>query len=277
MADTLVTDTVTANHKQKLIAQVVQMELAKKANLLQTVTDVSVFAEDGLSSIYFPTLSSFTVTKKTSGTAVDAVALTHGGDELLLNQQAVVQWIIEKKAAKQTRISTILEYAKRAAEAHVRAVNKDIADAIIAGVHTNNIIETESDWKKDFTNLIEVLDLQEVPSDQRVALVHPTDYKGLLQTADFVDASKYGASAPMYTGEIGQLYGVPVIKTSFVAAGAAVMYHKAALAFGFQSAPEYQEESALAHLGRRYSIDQLYGLKILQAGVLAAKLAPATP
>lgn len=281
MADVLTGDSATDAMKQTIVAALVQRELIASSVLAPTIMDVSQFAQAGVDEIEFPKLGSFTVTKKTSGTPVDAAALTYGTDKLLLDQHAVVQWLIEKKANKQAAINLELENLQRAARAHAKQVDVDIHASLIAGVSAagpDHIIAFAgaSIDKTDILEAMRLLDVQEVPADQRYLAVNPAEHKAMLLISSFIDASQYGANQPIQNGEIGQVYGMKVLKSTVVTAGRPLVYHKEAATIGFQMQPQFDQDKDLANLGTRFSLDQLYGIKTMQSGKLVVRLGSAT-
>lgn len=284
MADAIVGDSAVALTKETRILEVVQRQLTESLSIGNFFMNVSPFAEKGVDKITFPRLSNMSAVKKVSGTPVDAAALTEGVETLSLDQHAVTQWLIEKKASVQTRLRLEIEYASRAGVAHGQQVENDMLEAIIAGGIAGNNIEFNAAITRD--NILDMglaLDLQNVPKDGRVLVVTPTQYREMLDIADFIDASKFGSSAPIMNGQLGMIYGVPVVVSPILQniTGAvssandgvhAFMAHREALAIGFQLSPEYGEESDLANLATRYSIDQLYGLKVLNEGKMISLL-----
>lgn len=282
MADVLTGDTATDAMKQTIVANLVQRELIASSVLAGTIMDVSQFAgADGIDEIEFPTLSSFSVTKKASGTAVDAAALTYGTTKLLLNQHAVVQWLIEKKATKQAAIALELENLQRAARAHAKQIDVDIHAELIAGVsasgpdHIVAFIGSDFD-KADIVNAMKLLDLQELPSDGRFLAVNPAEHATMLNVEGFIDASRYGSNMPVMNGEIGMVYGMKVLKSTVVTTGRPVVYHKEAAVIGFQLQPSFDQQKDLANLATRYSLDQLYGIKTMLAGKGIVRMGSAT-
>lgn len=282
MADSIVGDASVSNSKMALITEIAQRELAASIVIKPYFSDVSGFAEKGLDRISFPRYSSFSVTKKTSGTAIDAASLTEGVDTLLLDQEAVVQWLIEKKASTQTRVRLEAEYAARAASAHGRQVENDMLDELIAGADTGNDVEFVAALTRE--NILDMnlnLDKQYVPKNDRVLIVSSTQYRELLNISDFIDASKFGGGAPVMTGQIGMIYGIPVVVSQeleniagAVSAGNgathAIMAHKEGLAIGFQIDPMFLQDEDLPNLADRYSLSQLYGVKALNNGDMIA-------
>jgi N4-gp56 family major capsid protein len=282
MADVLTGDTATDAMKQTIVANLIQRELIASSVLAPTIMDVSQFASaDGVDEIEFPKLSSFAVIKKTSGTPVDAAALTYGTTKLLLDQHAVVQWLIEKKANKQAAIALETANMMRAIKAHAKQVDVDVHAAMVAGVsasgpdHIVAFIGASFD-KADVVNAMKLLDQAEIPSDERFLAVNPAEHATLLLISDFIDASKYGSSQPIQNGEIGMIYGMKVLKSTVVTAGRPMAYHKESCVLGFQLQPTFDNQKDLANLAQRYSIDQLYGVKAMLDGKGIVRMGSAT-
>lgn len=282
MADVLTGDTAVDAMKQTIVANLVQKELIATTVIAPTIMDVSQFASaNGVDEIEFPKLGSFSVTKKASGTPVDAAALTYATDKLLLNQHAVVQWLIEKKASKQAAIALELENLQRAARAHAKQVDVDIHAAMIAGVSASapdHIIAFAgaSFDKADIVKGMELLDNQEYSADGRYLLVNPAEHATMLLVDGFIDASKYGSTQPIQQGEIGMIYGMKVLKSTVCTAGRPLVYHKESTVIGFQLQPAFDQQKDLANLAERYSLDQLYGIKVMQSGKGIVRLGAAS-
>lgn len=281
MADVITGSTATSAVQQAAIAQLVQRNLYAKSVLLGSIWDLSSLAAPGDVSVKLPTVSNFTVTKKSSGTAVDAAALTYGGDTMNFDQHAVVQFLIEKRASIQSRIALANINMQRAMEAHAKQIDTDIHAALIAGVSTSapdHVIAFAgaSFDKADILEARRLLDNQEWPSDGRTLAIHPDEEKAMLSVEGFVDASKFGSAAPVQTGVIGNVYGIPVRKSTVVTSGRPLMYAYESACIAFQAMPEMDSQKDLANVATRYSLDQLYGLKVLQSGKGIVRMGSAT-
>lgn len=280
MADAITGSTDVSSVGQAAIAALVQRNLIAKSKLLGTVWNLSELAMPGDKSVSIPKMSNFTVVKKTSETPVDAAQLTYTVDTIDFDQQAVVQWLIEKRASLQSKVALAEMNFQRAVEAHAKQVDTDIHAALIAGVSAaapDHIVAFAgaSFAAVDCSNARLLLDQQDVPEDNRFFAVNPAEEKTLLDDSSFIDASKYGSSRPIQNGEIGMIYGAPVIKTTVVTAGRPLYYHRESLAIAFQQDPMFETESSLANLGTRYSLDQLYGLEVLQSGKMIVRMGAA--
>lgn len=253
-----------ANIESNSIAfgELVQRQLIAQSKLVGTIRDVSSFAESGLEEIKFPKAGGFTVVKKASGTPVTAEALTYTSDILALDQHAVIQWSVEKKALKQSPVSILEDALGRASRAHAKQVDTDIH----AELDSTATLLTSDDndgalSREEIVAMIVALDANEVPEDDRFLAINPQQKGDIMNISDFIDASKFGSDRVVQKGELGEILGVRVISTTVVTAGAPKMYHREAAAIGFQMNPEYAEESDLPNLARLYSLDQLYGVK----------------
>lgn len=281
MADAITGSTDVSSVGQAAVAELVQRNLIAKSKLLGTVYNVSSLAMPGDKSVALPKMTNFTVTKKTSETAVDAAQLTYSVDTITFDQQAVVQWLVEKRAALQSKVALANMNFQRAVEAHAKQVDTDIHAALIAGVSAaapDHIVAFAgaSFAQADITNARYLLDAQEVPEDNRFLAINPAEEKLLLDDDNFIDASKYGSARPIQNGEIGMIYGSSVIKTTVVTSGRPLYYHRESLAIAFQQDPQFESQQDLANLATRYSLDQLYGLSILQSGKMVVRMGSAS-
>lgn len=282
MPDIYTGDTATDAMKQTIVANMLQRQLIAKSVLAGTIRNVSEFAVDGVDEIEFPRTNNFSVVKKTSGTAVEAAALTYGTDKLLLDQHAVIQWLLEKKANKQSAINLEAANLLNATLAHAKGVDVDIHAALIAGVsasgpdHIIAFANASSLGRADIVEGMKLLDLQEMPDENRFLAVNPTEHAALLNITDFVDVSKYGSTAPVMNGELGQLFGMKVLKSTVVTAGRPIIYQAEACVLGFQLQPTFASQPDLANLATRYSVDQLYGVKVMQSGKGIVRLGAAS-
>ena len=267
MSDAIIGDSSIKTNE--LVASIVQRELITRAKLLPYVMDVSQYAVPGMKSIEFPYANSFSVTKKLSGIAVDASALTYEGDILSLDQHAVIQWLIEKKASIQSSVDLEMDAIQRASRAHAKQIDVDIIAELESGKYTTSVTYTGDTnttlARTDINGAIEVLEGNDVPVDEGdcALLIAPGQRREIMDISDFIDASKFGLPV-LASGFIGQIYGLPVVISNAVADGVSYVFHKEGLAFGFQSAPEYDNDKELSNLAVRHSIDQLYGVRSMQ-------------
>jgi hypothetical protein len=254
------------NLKQDLIASVVQRELEFQAKLLPTVTNVSQFAVPGAKSISFPKLSSFTVNSRAFGAADTEQVLTDTFDQLLLDQNKIVSWIVDAKDDVQTTIGAQAENAKRAAAAHARDIDTNIVSVIEAAGRTDWGVATGDITRDIILDMMEgYLDAEGVESDA-VLVVGNDQHKALLKISEFTEHQIYGPNDAIRGGQIGTVYGMPVIRRSGLAASTYYIYGKEAVAAGFQAGPQMDSEKDIQYGtgAMRFAMDVLYGLKALR-------------
>lgn len=258
--------------KAALIAAVAQKELKFKAKLLPYVTDVSRFAEPGSKSIDFPKFTTaFTVEKRASGVAGTIQDLTTANDQLLLNQNAYISWLIDSTDKLQSRLDVELEYVQRAAAAHGRGVDTDIfaEAAAVASLALPAGAITRDDVLDMREHLLKVVDPEDLSNAAMFVAVDQE--KEMLKIQEFSRADIYGKGI-IPTGIIGSVYGIPVILHRGLAAGKVFMWHKEGIATGFQKAPQMDEQKAIGYgTGAvQKAMDQLYGMKGMHLGLEGA-------
>lgn len=246
----------------EIIGELTQRQLIAQSKFLGTVMDVSRYAAPGRNAIEFPKAGNFTVVKKVSGTPVSSEALTYTNDILDLDQQAVVRWGIEWKAGIQSEVNVMNDAIGRASRAQALQVDIDIMTELYASSGAALTAQADNSFtRENITSMIESLDLADVPEDGRVLAINPTEKKKIMDIADFVNANKLGSDRIVSKGQIGELFGIPVISSTVVTTLEPIMYFNEALAFGFQKAPEFKSDEDLDNLSDEYVLWQLYGLK----------------
>lgn len=264
MADTISTPGLAA----ELISAAVQKELAFKAKLVSQITDVSAFAEPGKDQISFPKLSSFTVVNRAAGVAGDATALTDTKDTMNLDQNAYVAWIIDSKSKMQTSINAEIENATRAAAAQARYVDTAIiteAEAGATAITTISALVT----RDVILEMQEDLLVANADPDKLSFWISPVQRTALLKINEFTRADAYGSSN-IPGGVVGTVFGVPVVVHNGLGANQYFMVEKDGLAIGFQKGLSMDEQGANEYgVGaKRKAMDQLFGVKTLQAGLM---------
>ncbi|HNC40324.1 MAG TPA: P22 phage major capsid protein family protein [Nitrosomonas sp.] len=259
------------NTKQDLIAALVQRELKEKASLAPFVMDLSSLAVKGSKSVSVPKLSSFTVQSRTLGSAASPnAALTDAKDTINLDKHKIVLFSYDSHDEQQSTIDYMASAIGRASSAHGRQVNSDILTmwSSVAGLNVNG--GTPADITAD-----DILDMREFliknfADMTKTALIIAADQeKAMLKLAEF---SRYdyrgGGTAPVVNGQIGFVYGVPVIINQQVAAQQAFMVNMEGSGYAFQQAPSVAEQSDISYGtgGKLVAVDCDYGVGGLQLG-----------
>jgi N4-gp56 family major capsid protein len=114
-------------------------------------------------------------------------------------------------------------------EAGIALANKedtDIVTELLTGTNTINAA-TEGTWSvSDNAYKIITKAVTEVKSRKwspKFLVIHPDALKGILQSAMFMDASRYGSAEPILNGEIGKIAGLKVLVTTNMTSTKAVV------------------------------------------------------
>lgn len=272
MADVIAGNTELGATKQDLIAALVQRELQFKAKLLPYFTDVSAYCIPGSKSVSFPKLTSFTVVDRAEAAAGDATALTATVDQLTLDNNAYIAYIIDSMTKKQSNIAAEMEYAKAAAGAHARYVDSAIITVMGSGAyHFQNV---GADVDVTYANLQD-MQYRYLSNDglieQGAWFCSVSQNKALVGLTEFKDVSAFGEMV-IRDGYVKQILGMPVVIHNGLAAKQLFLCAKESIAYGFQSAPAMDEQPANEYgVGAtRVAIDQLFGVKALQTALKGA-------
>jgi N4-gp56 family major capsid protein len=277
MADSIIDVPEVDVTRMDLILETVQRELAFASKMRPLISDVSEFAQPGLKSISFPKLGSLEVQKLGTGEQGAAQALTASEDQLNLDEHAHINYILKKRATIQSRLRWEQAMAGRAGSAHGRSVDKDILDQMLANAALT-VTYNAGAIEDNCLSIVKELDEADALESDRFVVFRPAQKKLLLGVANFVQADRYGSNMPLVSGELGMAYGLRFVmsnatSTEFVD-DVMLAFQKEACAVGFQMDPEVDEQKAIEYGAgsKRVAIDQLYGVKALQAGAHIVKV-----
>jgi hypothetical protein len=271
MADALMGVTETAQNALANISSMAQSFLIQNSVLLPTVTNYSSLAVPGASSIKLPRSGGFTVGTKAENTAVDAQIITYAADSITFSHRTV-QFLIEKLAQKQSVVDVVQDAVMKA----TKALALDVDVAVLAQLalasssapdHQLVFIDTATDVvaKADILNARRLLINQNVNPRECFIAVGSEKEAELLAISDFIDASKYGSSSPLMLGEIGMIYGMRVIVHTSITDQMHV-WHPSSVGYAFSQNIELDFDKDLANIGTRYSLDYIFGAKVLDSG-----------
>lgn len=256
--------------KNALIVSLVQRELISKAVVMPTIYDASIYAGKGSKSISVPRGGSFAVEDRASAATATLVNVTYAVDTITLNQMSTVSWAVDPQDEIESSVDVQADLAARAA----RGQSKNFDVLVIAGLEAASTATTTvgAITKAIFLEMRQSLIAAEADPGNLVFLCGPDSESALLSIAEFVQADLYG-SAVIPNGQLGKLYGVPVIVSTNVASGRFYMYDKSgygyaiqkALNLGQRPAPEYGSTAVLNVL------DMKWGHAALQNSLLLRK------
>jgi len=272
MADAIQT---LPNTKNDLIVSAVQKNLIEKAVLAPTVRDISAFMVKGTKSVRIPKLNNFVVANRTFGSPEDSVALTDSNDQIDLDFNAYIAWLYDSRDVFQSTIEYSLQAAERAALAHAKYVDEQIVATLdaVAGITVSAAVETHV--KYQILAMREELLKKGADISKMTIAVGPAKEAEMLAESDFVRADFYG-SANVRTGQIGMIYGIPVVISRLIGDAEMFIYDSDGIGLGFQGGVEMSDQPANEYgaNSRRVAMDQVFGiggLELGEQGVLAAE------
>lgn len=264
---------VLSNTKNDLIVAAVQKNLIEKAVIAPTVSNLSGFAIKGAKSFKVPKLTNFTVVDRAFGSAGDATALTDSHDTINLDFNAYVAYLYDSRDAYQSSIEYQVEAALRASAAHAKYVDQQVISGLISAADVEVSVASFATVKEQALELRRQI-LQNGGDLGKVTLAISLDKEAeMLKEADFI-RQDYIGSANVRLGQIGQIYGMPVVISRLLTgegANSMLCYDADGFGLAFQGGVEMSEQMANEYgaNSKRVAIDQVFGCGGLQlvAGV----------
>ncbi len=261
MAD-VITSTQAVLQEDVVSARVLSVLTASAVVQGAAADDYTAQIRPGMDRLSIPSYGNFTVVKKTPGTAVDAATNAFSQSELLLDEHAVIQFLIERRAELQSKIMIADKYLEQGARDMAAQMDADRigdleADGTALSLATPGVLA-----KADILDAARVMDNADIPSEGRFAVIHGDEKADLLGITDFTRVNEAGSNRALRNGEVGELFGFTFLVSSQKTAANVTFYHRTGLAVGMQKAMTVDQDKDLANLADRWSIDMLYGQQV---------------
>ncbi len=248
----------------ELIIPEVQIKLEERVIVASSVTDVSSRVIKGTKTVNYPTLAPV----EGQNVGIDADFSTseqdanYGDDSFDLQEKLGHLFRINPHIDDQNIFDTAADQTDAALYAIAKQADRSLISKLDAGADTagNNVTPT-ADIIADFLSMMEVLDNQNVPEDDRYFLATNADIKSLRTAVkDFIrfETDKNGV--------IGELYGVPVLKSNFSQLTDSLMYHKLACAYAWGPRLLLMKDPNSVGTKLLFSISKMFGGKVTQSG-----------
>lgn len=232
---------------------------------------------DGAEIVYRPNITQMTAEAKTLGSQVVLKTNTETAITLTINTHSHTAFIIEdvlkSKIGKSYGAQEV--YAKNAGY----SVGAALEDAIIALFNGFAQIVGTSALDLNDSNIrlaIEKLDIANVPAEDRAFFLHPhVIWSQVMGLTTFQLAVNTAGADPVLKGQVGKLYGIPVISTSRLGVTLGhrngALAHKSAIAFATANLAgmgagsivnkvRIQVDYLLEYLGDLVVADMMYGV-----------------
>lgn len=272
MADALSGLTEVSATIETIVATEVQQVLTASMQVVPLVTDFSAMVGPGMDTLKIPKFSNFTVATKAENVAVDAQVNAFSADSLVMDKHKVVQFLIEDIASTQSKVAIVQQYIQQAAKDLAKDMDQVLLDAMEAGVSTASpdhkvaYADATALAKADFILARKLMNIQNVPLDDRHVVIDPASEASILAIGEFVKVNESGSESALRSGLIGKLFGFDVYVTTVAETAKSMFFHRSAACFARQIAPRTQRYYDVANLAERWSCDHLFGVKVLDAG-----------
>jgi len=298
------TNSVTVTTAEKFIPDIWSDEIvaAYKKNLVlaNLVMKMNFKGKKG-DTIHIPAPTRGSASAKAAETAVTLIAATESEVQVSINKHYEYSRLIEDIVEAQALNSMRQFYTSDAGYALARQVDTDLvqlgrsanggtagaaayAAAYVGGDGTTAYVAASNNESAltdaAIRRTIQRLDDNDTPMDNRFFLIPPSSRNTLMGLARYTEQAFVGTGDAIRTGEIGNLYGIPVFTSSNAdttsgsgAARVCLMGHKDAMVLveqvGVRSQVQYKQE----YLATLFTSDTLYGVAALRnaASVGAAK------
>jgi len=252
-------------------------------------------------TVHIPAPTRGSASAKAAETAVTLIAATESEVQVSINKHYEYSRLIEDIVEAQALNSMRNFYTSDAGYALAKQVDTDLvqlgrsanggtagaaayAAAYIGGDGTTAYVAANNNESAltdaSIRRTIQRLDDNDTPMDNRFFLIPPSSRNTLMGLARYTEQAFVGNGNAIRTGEIGNLYGIPVFTSSNAdttsgsgAARVCLMGHKDAMVLveqvGVRSQVQYKQE----YLATLFTSDTLYGVAALRsaASVGAAK------
>lgn len=216
-------------------AMMVRRELEQKLYMRQFVSMVTFPEGKKGDRVTIPTLNRLGVNTKQAGVPVTLQKNSPGSWQIIIDQYKEVSFMTEDIISIFLDPSGLL--AQNLASEAAYAISRDL-DAFLLGLRASInatpefVVNSSSDGNMGASSVSApftlsallkaklILDKRDVPAEGRVVIVSPTQYVQLL-SLDKVQSMFYRTSAPLESGIVGTLMGMPVYMTSMVSANSA--------------------------------------------------------
>ena len=184
--------------------------------------------------LHIPEIGRLAVNDKVANSPVTLQARTETEYTITVDRYKESSFMIEDIAVAQTSFPLRKEYVDETGEALARDMDNSIFAeraqiqgylGIDGATSEANVVYSSTDGTSGGTPLAlnrasilaakEVLDEANVPDDDRVLVVSPSQYNDLLTIEQFISFD-YTNGKPTVSGLVGSLYGTPVIKTNAI-------------------------------------------------------------
>ena len=236
--------------------------------------DYSSLVQGRGDTLHIPTIQEVASADKSANTSVEYTANVETTISLSVDQHKYAAKLFEDIAMIQANEQLFDKYAQSMAYALSKAVDTKI-EALLQTLGTTQTLAADNSMANaDVETALGTLMSNDIPKDECAFFVNSLIYADLLNSKAFV-TNNSGAgvgfgnvNAVMSTGQVGELFGIPVMTSSLIPTTtstgieAAYLVHKSAIAVAVQQDIRVQAEYDVSYLGTKVVADIIYGAVI---------------
>ena len=236
--------------------------------------DYSSLVQGRGDTLHIPTIQEVSSADKSANTAVEYTANVETTISLSIDQHKYAAKLFEDIAMVQANEQLFDKYAQSMAYALAKAVDTK-TEALLQTIGTTQTLAADNSMANaDVETALGTLMSNDIPADECAFFVNPLIYADLLNSKAFVTNNSgagvgFGnANAVMQTGQVGELFGIPVMTSSLIPTTtstgieAGYLVHKSAIAVAVQQNIRVQSEYDVSYLGTKVVADVIYGAVI---------------
>ena len=299
-----VTNTTAATFIPELWSDEIIAAYKKNLVMANLVNKMSFKGKKG-DTLHIPKPTRGSASAKAASTQVTLIAATESEQQVLVNKHYEYSRLIEDITEAQALASLRRFYTDDAGYALAKQVDTDIIQlgravqsgggtaayntAVIGGDGSTAYVAASNNESAltdaGIRTVIQTLDDQDVPMDNRYLVVPPSARKTLMGLSRFTEQAfvgEVGGGNTIRNGQIGDVYGTKVFVTTNCdttsgsgAARVALMFHKDAFVLAEQMGVRSQTQYKQEYLGTLFTSDMLYGVAELRDTSAVAIAVPA--
>jgi len=242
---------------------------------LPLVTEYTGFSEgdEGFGdTVHIPDISDYTTNPKAANAQVTLQANQESDNTILVNRHDETSYMIEDRLKKVALGRYLNFFSQKAGYAIARAIDTDVLEEYAnAGSSVGN--ESTPINRTNIVSALFNLDSADVPMDERAFIISPDGLADLRDLDEFTFYRNTGqAPAPIVTGAIGEVFGLPIYMSNNVPVSAGspnvvhnLVLHKEAIGYVMPQPPRPQNDYILEYLGWLFVVDAIWGVQTLRA------------
>lgn len=268
----------------QIISGLISDNFYEFGKILPLVNDVSALAVKGVDTIKFPCLDEFDHEEQTfplttpgplgGPDAITCQQLQVTTDDLAIDKKCVLAVQYDPCDLYQSVLNWEQVFQAKVVQTLVRGVELSVIQDLLNVDAANQIAAATAGelTEGDLLCLVETLHKKNIPMDQRVFLVNPADWKCIMSLSCFTKANEYGDAGALRSGQLGSVYGSPVIWDNAVPAGSILYFHRDHLRMARQGETSILRADEPKLGCKTMSFTVKFGHKVIKGGCRGAVL-----